>query len=269
MTRVFPGFLVFPIIGWLVSDLLRGGPPEDRRLPEDGRVRRRHLLFMAHFCVACTLLFGASHTTGQGMDTWPSWYSKIAKHSATHATTSDQRIGVGRMALHTVHERRFWSQERGTPEAKMAASATRRHVLQAIGLLLLLLALRRRTDEDAMILMLFLVFLFVVTSRYYASTWMLFAVMGLGGGARDGPQAWPGLLMTVGLLVFSWAFYLPDANTSRYFLVNYLAYGTFVLTCLAFIIYDAMDWRRSRSAGGIEAAAAASSTEISPAEASE
>ncbi|MEE2827594.1 MAG: hypothetical protein VX498_00280, partial [Myxococcota bacterium] len=215
MTRVFPGFLILPIVLKAGTALLGLGTRD--KVEETGwlqrgplaRVRRAHWNFLVAFTLSCGLLFGASNITGRGLGTWGDWVEKIHKHSTTHPVTSNMRIGVGRLAVHqprTVeglqaegkeaaakrlaevplwtritaggNRHRFWSEIPGRDKyEKIEKSLPRRHLLQLIGLPLLLLALLRRRDLDGIILMLFGVFLMVTVSRYYASTWaMLFAL---------------------------------------------------------------------------------------------
>ena len=61
MTRVFPGFLVFPamaLVGW--------------QLWKRASLRRPAIRFLTAFTAACAVWFALSHTTGRGLNTWPS-----------------------------------------------------------------------------------------------------------------------------------------------------------------------------------------------------
>ena len=251
MTRVFPGFLVFPMLGAMTWHLLRGGPEDPE--PGDGRLRRRHASFMGAFVLACSLLFVGSHFTGRGLDTWPQWYEKIQMHTTYHPVTSNQRLGVGRMALHKPTARRFWNTERGGMLQRVAKSQGRKHGWQLLGLLLLLPALRKRSDTDAMVLMLFFGFLFTVSSRYYGSIWMLLPVLGLG--IRAGPGRWLAddeqrgyaVLPVAMLMLATGVFFTSENHTTRYLIINYWAYAMFAAVCVGLITTDVLRWRRGRA----------------------
>ncbi len=266
MTRVFPGFLVFPIFVKLLWDVVRGGDHEDDPdavpwLPSgtgDGvihrlvrRAPRRRWAFASAFTSACLLLFAASHFTGQGAGTWSSWVDKIGRHSESHATTSTQRIGVARMALHSPRDRNFWARTGGARDQLMERTKTKRQALQVLGLLLLVPALLRRRDEDTLSLMMFFTFLMVTLSRYYCSVWAMLFV--LGQTSRDGPPARSGLFAGSVLLTMAAVFYAPPdgsqklaASAGQYFLVNYEAYAMFALLCIGYLIHDAREIRARR-----------------------
>jgi hypothetical protein len=251
MTRVFPGFLVFPIFVKLGWNILRG---EDHRDDPDAvpwlpsgmgqgpihrlirRAPRRRWAFATAFTAACAILFVASHGTGQGVDTWPTWVEKIGRHSGTHAVTSTQRVGLQRLALHQPREGRFWSRVPGKRSELLDATADKRRVIQLVGLMLLLPALIRRRDEDSLILMMFFTFLLVTLSRYYCSVWAMLFVLGLG--SREGPIRLPAVFAGSVLLFMAAAFYAPPDNGAQYFLVNYEAYGMFAILCLGYLIGD-------------------------------
>jgi len=267
MTRVFPGFLVFPIFAKLLWDLARGGdhrddPDEVSWLPAstgDGwksrvirRAPRRRWAFATAFTTACAFWFAASNMTGQGLDTWPTWVDKIGRHSGTHATTSTQRIGIERMALHSPRPNNFWARTAGPRDRLLDETKTKRNALKALGLLLLIPAMIRRRDEDTLALMMFLTFLMVTLSRYYCSVWvMLFA---LGQTSRDGPTSRAALFAGGVLLTMAAVFYAPPDGTQRlaasagqYFLVNYEAYAMFTVLCAAYLVADVRAWLASRS----------------------
>ncbi len=237
MTRVFPGFLVAPIAFQAVVQFLQG-----RSLWAVEARRRR---FLALFTATSLVLFGASLTTGRGLSAWPQWVEKIGRHSSTHATTSSQRIGVAKMAIHQVTEGKFWGTAPGREQALMDRTAPKRHALQALGLLLLLPALWKRRDEDAMILMFFTIFLAVTLSRYYNSIWMLIPALGMVD-VRS-PSRFSTTLATMGLLSTSAFYFFPGNELAGYYLVNYLFYFTFCGLCLHFIGSDLGEaWKRRR-----------------------
>lgn|GEM_PF-1303160 len=275
MTRVFPGFLVFPIALKIGRDLVLGRPAGTA--PGPGllaRARRRHVHFLGAFTLGCAVLFGASHFTGRGLDTWPDWVDKISRHSGTHAVTSNMRIGVGRLAVHNPSKKDFWSQQRGGKQDKLDRSAGRKRMMQLIGLAFLIPALFGRRDLDGMLLMLFAVFIAVVLSRYYASTWALLFCLGAPGLARAGPladpdeipgtgstavaglQGWAGLFAGAVLLLIAAAYYAPGHTTTAYFMLNYAMFGTFCVLCLAWTVGDVRAWRRRRRTNSTEGATA-------------
>lgn len=290
MTRVFPGFLLLPIGLKILGSILGidAAPPREGRGPLHrgflGRIHRSHWNFTLSFTVACAVLFGASTLTGRGLQNWADWFEKIDQHSTTHPVTSNQRIGVGRLAVHTprtvksleeqgktgaarrlsevslwermtapANKHRFWSSTTGRDKLEMVEkSVPRRRMLQLLALPFLLLALVRRRDLDGMILMLFGVFLMVTISRYYASTWaMLFA---LGAASSTVPPVkrlipLPALFIGGVLLLINSLFYLPGRVTTSYYLINYLMYGSFLLLCSGYIVSDVRALLAKRRAG--------------------
>ncbi len=251
MTRVFPGFLIIGIVIQAGLALLgvRYDAASQPKAPSPWlRVPRPHRQFLAAFTLSCAALFLGSNLTGGGLQTWPEWVDKIARHSDHHAVTSNQRIGVGRMVIHKPREGRFWAQAPGNRDQRVAQGEQRKHLLQILGLLLLLPALIRRRGLDALILPLFAVLLMVVLSRYYASTWALLFLLGTPArGAPDGDgQPWAGYLAGAVLLFMSMGFYPLDNRTTGYFLINYLAYGMFVLLALGFLLQDLQHWRTKK-----------------------
>jgi hypothetical protein len=268
MTRVFPGFLVFPIFVKLLWNLARGGrdhrddPDSVPWLPSgmgDGitdriirRAPRRRWAFATAFTMACAVLFMGSHLTGQGLKTWPTWVDKIGRHSGTHATTSTQRIGIERMVLHEPRPGRFWARVAGPRENLLELTEDKRNALKLVGFLVFIPALIRRRDEDTLTLMMFLTFLTVTLSRYYCSVWVMLFV--LGQTSRDGPTAKSGLFAGSVLLGMAAWFYAPPdgrqrlaASAGQYFLVNYEAYAMFVLLCVGYLINDARDLMKSEA----------------------
>ena len=251
MTRVFPGFLIIGIALQAVLALL-GVRGEDRSQPTTSspwhRIPLSHRHFLTAFSLSCAVLFLGSNLTGGGLQTWPEWVDKIARHSGHHAVTSNQRVGVGRLVIHQPREGKFWAQARGNRDQRVAQGEGRKHLLQLFGLLLLLPALIRRRGLDALILPLFAVLLMVVLSRYYASTWALLFLLGTPArGAPEGEgQPWAGFLAGTVLLLMSAGFYPLENRTTGYFLINYLAYGMFVLLALGFLVQDLQHWRRKK-----------------------
>jgi len=281
MTRVFPGFLILPIGMKVVSALVGFGATEEASSAKGplhrgllGRIHRAHWNFCLAFGLACAVLFSASCITGRGFQNWSDWYEKIENHSVTHPVTSDQRIGVGRLAVHQPrplrknardvsllervtapnNKHRFWSTVRGNDKRdKVLKSQPRKHFLQLLALPFLLLALVRRKDVDGMILMLFGVFLLVTVSRYYAATWaMLFA---LGAASQAIPPArrliaTPALFIGGVLLAINSLFYAPGRVTTSYYVLNYLMYAAFLALCIGYLVKDARELladRRTRS----------------------
>ena len=273
MTRVFPGFLVFPIGLRVLGSLLGWDAATGHQAPgrlQWGVLRRiqpRHWQFSVALTLSCAFLFTASCVTGRGFSNWADWYTKIEQHSVTHPITSNQRIGVGRLAVHqprsskgaeevSLWERmtakgdkhRFWRTIRGVDKhARVEASQSRKRFLQMLALPLLLLALLRRRDLDGMILMLFGVFIAVTVSRYYAATWALLFALGHSALPRpgseasekpDGQIAPPALFIGGVLLALNALFFLPQRMTTSYYAMNYIIYGAFMLLCLGYIAGD-------------------------------
>ncbi len=240
MTRVFPGFLVFPILFKLAVCLVRRGPAAERQ---------RYLRFTAAFCAACTVLFIGSHFTGRGTHTWLEWKEDLTLHSKMHPVTSSKRVGVPRLALHNPTKHRFWALERGSRPAQLENSANRKHIIQAAGFVLLLLALFRRRDLDGMLMMLMGVFLLVTISRYYASIWMILFFL----GARKPRDAIPWSALWAGsmLLLIVTTYYAAGTTSANYLLLNYNAALMFVVLCLGFLIETWREYRRSRRVPGV------------------
>ncbi len=224
MTRVFPGVLVLPLIARWAWNTARRRPT----VP----VRRT---FSLVFIAACAVLFVGSHFTGRGADTWMEWEAKISKHSSLHATSGTRRVGLGRLVRHSPREGKFWRARKLQNEKKEAPRKRVKRVALVVGGLLLLAALRGRSDVEAMLLMLFAVWLISVSSRYYASVWvLLFALPTYVAGQR----APPGALATFFLLLLGALFYAPGGPTAQYLFFNYGAAVMFVSVCVAFILGD-------------------------------
>jgi hypothetical protein len=283
MTRVFPGFFLLAIGVKMARDLVLGRPAGTAGGPGVlARFRMRHLRFVGAFTIGCALLFGASHLTGRGLDTWPQWVDKISRHSGTHAVTSNQRVGVGRLAIHNPREGDFWAQERGSKEQRLERSHGRKRMLQLIGLLFFLPALLGRRDVDGMVLTLFFTFILVVLSRYYASTWALLFVLGAPGLARAGPgvdpdeqvgrgdtaaaglQGWTGVFAGGVLLACAAGFYILPDQTDAYFAINYAIFGMFCLLCTAFVVGDVRRWLAARRAAQAPVDAAPEAPDAAP-----
>jgi hypothetical protein len=237
MTRVFPGLIAIPIVvraGW---DLVR----RDREAPAEGSPEAAALhkrrSFAVAFCVACAVLFGASHFTGRGLDTWPEWTDKIVRHSSTHAWTSSERVGLGKLVQHQPDRGRFWTTKRkGGPEFK-AKAQRRKRVAQLLGLALLVAAIWKRSDAEAMVAMLFASWLMTTSSRYYASIWVLLFAL----PRRSLAGAWSG----AALLAMLATFHLLERKTGQYLLLNYEAAILFVGLCACYLLAS---WRERRAA---------------------
>ena len=239
MTRVFPGFLIFGLA-------LQAAIAVVRRKA----IAPAQWSFLLAFTLSCAALFGASHLTGQGLQTWPEWVDKIGRHTELHAVTSNMRVGVGRLVIHQPSRHGFWSDVPGDRKTKLARSHGRKRVYQAIGGLLLLLALVRRDDLDAIVLMLFLPFLLVVTSRYYASVWALLFVLGASprGSPKEGSISTYAAVAGGALLLLNATFYTWDTTTIAYYALNYGIYTLFCGLCVAYIAGDVRSVLKQRRA---------------------
>jgi len=247
MTRAFPAFLVFPIAVGLAADLVRNrrGDPGVRRPGLLSRLDPRRLRFVAALALACAAIFGLSHLTGRGLDAWPEWGSKIARHSHLHPVMDPQRIGVGRLVLHEPSADDPWAAARGDREEQLQQSGVLKRAIQIAGLLLLAAALVRRRDEDAMALMLFGVFLILTLSRYYASAWILLLFLEARPDGPGRPRLAP-VLAGGFLLLMAAVFHAVGSRTGRYFLVNYEALAMFVALCTLFLVATLRERLRSR-----------------------
>lgn len=255
MTRVFPGFLILPFVMKVGIDAARGLRSGGTLRSAHGAIKARHWNFLLAFTLACGVLFVGSHFTGRGLQTWPEWVEKIGRHSETHAVTSNQRVGVGRLAIHAPAPGKPWAELSGSREERLETAHPRKRRLQLLGLLLLLPALIRRRDLDGFVLAMFSVFCAVVLSRYYASTWSIFFLLGAAGIARPGasdPDAEPGvgpgpdrnimgLAGCIGggaLLFMAASFYLPGKTTASYFYVNWIFYLLCIGLCVGYLFVD-------------------------------
>ncbi len=230
MTRAFLGFMVVPIalraaIGWM-RRRRRGADAVDAQLAKRGR-------FVAALSVACAAWFGLSMFTPRGPGAWIEWVDKIERHGRYHPTTSNKRIGVGRLALHSPAAGDVWGEHTGTFSERIDKAQTRRRILQVVGFALLLIGVFGRPDEDAMVLMLFAVFLTVTLSRYYASIWILLLALGApDSGGRRVP--WPAAFAGAALLGIATWWGAPSSVTGRYFVANYEAFVMFAALCVGF-----------------------------------
>lgn len=217
MTRVFPGLIALPVVirtGWDL--VVRRKRPESKRLA-----------FTIAFCAACGFLFVASHGTGRGLGTWMEWKEKISHHSATHATTGSERVGLARMVRHQPTEKRFWRTARRSDGFEPKAER-RKQVAMVLGLALLLAAIWRRPDHEAMLAMLFASWMLTTSSRYYASIWLLLFTLPRRSAS--------GIVTTVGLLGMLATFHLLDRRDGQYLLLNYEAGLVFVGLCVCYLL---------------------------------
>jgi len=220
MTRVFPGFLIFPALGMVAWAWGRGK-----------EVPRRTLRFAVAFTLACAVWFALSHTTGRGLHTWPEWVQGITLHSKLHPYDGRARMGLLRLGAHEpTADDPFGAAPRTVDVAKAEALAARVRPLQALGVLFVGLVAWRQRATDRALWMLALVWVTVITSRYYASSWALLLAMGIPGrqGDADGSQHPAGVAAAAIVLAMPWVFYLYPDHEHIYFLTNY-AFGALVL----------------------------------------
>lgn len=212
MTRVFPGFLIFPALATLVVGTLRG-----REVPR--RTRR----FAIAFTAACAVWFVLSHTTGRGLATWPEWFEGIRLHSTLHPYDGRARMGLLRLGAHMPTLADPWgAAERTVDLATAHALAARVRPFQVVGTLFVLAVAMRRRATDRALWMLALVWVTVITSRYYASGWALLLCLGLPErGDADGRQEPAGVALALMVLLMPWLFYLYPDHEPIYFLTNY------------------------------------------------
>jgi hypothetical protein len=232
MTRVFPGVLILPVVGRWAWNVVKRRPTQPLRRT-----------FSVVFIASCAVLFVASHFTGRGTHTWLDWEANISKHSQVHATSGARRVGLGRLVRHTPTPRKFWNAQRLKGAKLEAPYKAKKRIVLVLSLALLLFAIRKRTDHDAMLLMLFAVWLIAVSSRYYASIWVL--LFTLPTLTPEGRRSWPGTIAGAFLLLMSVLFYLPKTSTGEYFFFNYEALAMFVAVCIAYILIDRREARVS------------------------
>ena len=145
-------------------------------------------------------------------------------------------MGLGRLVRHVPHPKQIWRTMRSGPAEREAPLVLERRAGLLLGLALLLVAIRKRSDHEAMVGMLFAVWLIAVSSRYYASIWvLLFTLPTLAG---DGRRLWPGTLAAASLLFMAAIFYAPGGSTAQYLFFNYEALAMFVALCAAWIVED-------------------------------
>ncbi len=217
MTRVFPGLLALPVVIRTAWDLL-----VKRRRPEP-----RRIAFTIAFCAACTVLLVASHGTGRGLKTWPEWKEKITHHSATHATTGKARVGLGRLVRHQPAHGRILRGASRSPDFEPRAKR-RKLVCITLGMALLLAAIWRRPDHEAMLAMLFAGWMLTVSSRYYASIWLLLFTLPRRSAS--------GVLTATALLGMLVTFHLVEKEDGRYMLLNWEAALMFTGLCVCWLL---------------------------------
>ena len=216
MTRVFPGFFVFPALAALAWRVVRRRPLGLSHPP---------MRFLVAFTVACSVWFALSHTTGRGMNTWPEWVQAIRHHSKLHGIDGRARLGLTRLGAHQPTDDNPWNAIKRTVDP-VAAEALQAKVLpwKIVGaLVVVLVVVRRRDPLERAIWMLALVWVGVVTSRYYGSSWALLATLGLPRDDDAGPrQAATGVWAGTMLLLMPGVFYAGgDDNDAIYLPVNY------------------------------------------------
>jgi hypothetical protein len=229
MTRVFPGFLIFPVLGWLAWSAVR-----------KEKLEAASSRFAIAFTMACAVWFALSHTTGRGLRTWPEWIDAISVHSQLHGSIGRARLGLGRLGAHEPTADDWWGAvPRSSSLAVAQASDDAVRPWRALGVLLVCLALIRRSEQDRMALMLVLVWVVVVTSRYYGSSWALLLAAGLPAqGDVSHRQSAPGMVLGAGVLLTPVAFHAADGNEQIYFQVNYTFAAGAALALLAWLATD-------------------------------
>jgi len=234
MTRVFPGFLVFPaiaLVGW--------------QLWKRASLRRPAIRFLTAFTAACAVWFALSHTTGRGLNTWPEWVEAIRVHSTLHPYDGRARLGLPRLAAHQPSMEEPWGAHPRTTDLEVARELHHKaRPWQVLGVLVVLLAALRRSPYERAVWMLALVWVAVTTSRYYGSTWALLMVLGLPDEGDAGPeQTLPGVVAATGVLLVPAVFYAGRTNETIYFSVNYWIGATLLATAALWLAEDMRHWR--------------------------
>jgi len=232
MTRVFPGFLVFPGLVLIAHSLWT------RRTLRTPAVR-----FVTAFTGACAVWFALSHTTGRGLNTWPEWVDAIRVHSTLHPYDGRARLGLPRLAAHQPTARDPWHAHARTVDLDRARALHRRaRPWQLAGALLVVLAAIRRRPFQRALWMLALVWVAVTTSRYYGSSWALLMALGLPDEGDAGREQSPaGVLAAVGVLLVPAVFYAGDSNEEIYFFVNYWMGFVLLVVAAVWLLQDARE----------------------------
>ncbi len=234
MTRVFPGFLVFPGLVLVAHRLWT------RRTLRTPTVR-----FVTAFTVACAVWFALSHTTGRGLHTWPEWVDAIRVHSTLHPYDGRARLGLPRLAAHEPMADHPWHAHPRTVELEAARALHRRaRPWQLGGVLLVVLAAIRRHPFQRALWMLALVWVAVTTSRYYGSSWALLMALGLPDEGDAGHEQSPaGVLAAAGVLLVPAIFYAGDSHEEIYFMVNYWVGFLLFAVAVLWLLQDARELR--------------------------
>ena len=224
MTRVFPGFMLLPILIGVGRDL------------KNKCVKKHRVEFLAACGISCILLAGAAGFSGRGLGAWLEWADAMSVHSRYHPVTSNKRIGVARLALHQPRDGAFWSELEGNRDQQLAQSQGRKWFLILLGFGLLIPALLKRRDTDGMVLALFAVLLLVTLSRYYASIWILLFTLGITN--MDVRSPFPAFIAGVVLPGMATWFGATFETIGDYFLANYEAYALFAGLCIYYLVGD-------------------------------
>jgi hypothetical protein len=237
MTRVFPGFLVFPGLVLIAHRLWT------QRSVQRPWVRTPVVRFVASFTAACAVWFALSHTTGRGLDTWPEWVEAIRVHSTLHPYDGRARLGLPRLAAHEPTDDDLWGAHRRTTDLDQAKALHRRaRPWQLLGVLLVVLATVRRTPYERALWMLALVWVAVTTSRYYGSSWALLLALGLPDKGDAGPEQSPaGVVAAAGILMVPAVWCFGDSNEEIYFQVNYWMGAVLLAVATIWLVGDGRD----------------------------
>ena len=244
MMRGFPGLLaIHPLIVWV------------RELITRRRFSRRHTAFLLTLSLTCALMVGLGSTSSRGFEAWQEWREKITVH-AYHQPLFSKRIGLKRLFVHDYQTgqasittgRRIKVMERNMPAFRVIG-----WTLTGLALL----AMIRRRDHNGMLLGLVLVFAWMVTSRYYASIWILAFTWTALDRRRIG-----NLLSSLALFALVAGTYLYEARGAdtwhSYYAANAVVGTLFLALILRFLIRDGVElvraWRARKTRPPVEPA---------------
>lgn len=238
MTRIFPGVFV---VAALVPPLLRW--------IRDGRVARRHVVFVVAFSGFCALGIGLGTLNGHGLEGWREFAGNIGHHAERH-TYGERRVGWKHFFTHELD-----SLDLDEPSARRMAAFEEQETLYratGVGLLLLFgLVLLRRTFPDAMLLGLVPLFVLAVSSRYYWAYLVLLPLLAQPGPAARRRTRW----LAAGQAAIYGAYAIVvlrrdaqglDEAFAAYSVLNLLLYVFFVALLGSYLRRDLRVLRRAR-----------------------
>ncbi len=235
MMRGFPGLLaVGPGVLWL-REVLR-----TRALP------RQLTAFCLAVALGCVLMVLLGGTSARGMHAWSEWREKIEIHTHHHPLFA-KRIGLKTQFVHD-WETGAWTMSRSKREQVMERYEPAFNAVKWTMVALALLAMVRRREFEALLLGMIPAFALLVSSRYYASMWVL--LLFWPPLDRRGVANLVSSLLLFGLIVFYDVFDAASWTHAwhSYFAIN-LYMALYFVAVMAFFLTGDARWaiRRLRS----------------------